>query len=41
MTLWDVYNAATDLLKADRMEIPNVLPQHLAITEFLNGHFNE
>ena len=41
VTLGDVYNAATDLLKADRMEIPNVLPQHLAITEFLNGHFNE
>ena len=41
VTLWDVYNAATDLLKAERMEIPNVLPQHLAITEFLNGHFNE
>jgi len=41
VTLWDVYNAATELLKADRMEIPNVLPQHLAMTEFLNGHFNE
>lgn len=41
VTLWDIYNAATELLKADRMEIPNVLPQHLAMTEFLNGHFNE
>ena len=35
VTLWDVYNAATDLFKADKMEIPNILPQHAAMTEFL------
>jgi hypothetical protein len=35
ITVWDVYNAATELYKADRMEIPNVLPQHVAMTEFL------
>lgn len=35
MTLWDAYNLATELYKADRMEIPNILPQNAAMTEYL------
>lgn len=36
MTLWDAYNLATELYKADRMEIPNILPQNAAMTEYLD-----
>ena len=38
VTVWDVYNAATELYKADKMEIPNILPQHVAMTDFLNKY---
>lgn len=34
VTLWDLYNVATNLYKADQMEIPTMFPQHLA----LNNH---
>lgn len=37
ITLWDFYNAATELYKADRMEIPNILPQHVAMFEFIQN----
>ena len=39
VTLWDVYNAATDLYKASSMEIPSILPQNRALVAFLDEHF--
>jgi hypothetical protein len=38
VTLWDIYNTATELYKADRMEIPNVLPQNCAMNEYLDRY---
>lgn len=35
ITVWDVYDEATQLYKAQRMEIPNVLGQNIAMTEYL------
>ncbi len=39
-TLLDIYNIATNLYKPDKMEIPNVLPQNLAMMEVLTDRFN-
>jgi len=39
-TVWDIYSAATDLYKADQMDIPALLPQNIAMTRFLNEQFN-
>lgn len=39
VTVWDIYNAATDLYKADSMDIPALLPQNRAMTAFLGEHF--
>ena len=39
ITLWDVYNAATDLYKANTMDIPNIMPQNRAMVEFLAGNY--
>ena len=39
VTLWDVYNAATDLYKASSMEIPSILPQNRALVAFLDEQF--
>jgi hypothetical protein len=39
ITLWDLYNSATDLYKADAMEIPNLLPQNRAMVAFLEEQF--
>lgn len=39
VTVWDIYNAATDLYKANSMDIPALLPQNRAITAFLDEHF--
>lgn len=40
VTVWDVYNAATDLYKANSMDIPALLPQNIAMAQFLNEQFN-
>lgn len=40
VTVWDVYNAATDLYKADSMDIPALLPQNRAMVSFLDEQFN-
>ncbi len=40
MTLWDVYNLATDLYHPDKTEIPNLLPQNLALIEVLTDRYN-
>lgn len=37
MSLWEFYNCATELYKADKMEIPNMFSQHLALNEFTNN----
>ncbi len=34
-TVWDVYNAATELYKANSMDIPSLLPQNRAMVNFL------
>lgn len=39
VTVWDIYNAATDLYKADAMDIPSMLPQNRAMVTFLNEQF--
>lgn len=39
VTVWDIYNAATDLYKANNMDIPALLPQNRAMTAFLDEHF--
>lgn len=36
VSLWDVYQSATDLYKANTMDIPQMLPQNLALTRFVN-----
>lgn len=40
LTLWDVYNLATDLYHPDKTEIPNLLPQNLALIEVLTDRYN-
>lgn len=40
ISVWDMYNAATDLYKANTMEIPNLLPQNRAMVNFLEEQFN-
>lgn len=40
VTVWDMYNAATDLYKANTMDIPALLPQNRAMMNFLNIQFN-
>lgn len=35
ITAWDMYNSATNLYKADRMDIPSLLPQNRAMVEFM------
>lgn len=37
VTLWDVYNTATELYKADKMEIPNMLPQNQSMYNFIES----
>lgn len=39
ITVWDIYNAATDLYKADSMDIPALLPQNRAMVGFLEEQF--
>lgn len=40
VSAWDLYNAATDLYKADSMDIPALMPQNRAMVQFLNEQFN-
>lgn len=35
-TLWDIYNIATELYKADRMDVPSIIPQNVAMVDFLS-----
>lgn len=36
VTVWDLYNGATELYKADAMDIPSLLPQNRAFVSLLN-----
>lgn len=36
VTVWDLYNGATELYKATTMDIPSLLPQNRAFVSFLN-----
>ena len=38
-TVWDLYNGATELYKADTMDIPALLPQNRAMVGFLSEQF--
>lgn len=40
ITAWDVYDAATNLYKANTMDIPSLLPQNRAMVRFLDEQFN-
>lgn len=40
VTVWDIYNAATDLYKANTMDIPSLMPQNRAMVSFLTEQFN-
>lgn len=35
VTAWDMYNSATNLYKANRMDIPSLLPQNRAMVSFM------
>lgn len=37
ITLWDMYNVATNLYKADNMEIPMLFNQHLALNNYVQS----
>lgn len=39
LTVWDLYNTATDLYKADAMDIPQLLPQNRAMVSMLDNQF--
>ena len=39
VTLWDWYNNATELYKAGKTEIPNIMPQALAMNGFIDKMF--
>lgn len=39
LSVFDLYDSATDLYKATRMEIPNMLPQNRAMAKMLTEHF--
>ncbi len=40
VTVWDLYDAATNLYKANLMDIPAMLPQNRAFVSFLDEQFN-
>jgi hypothetical protein len=40
ISAWDLYNSATDLYKADTMDIPQIMPQNRAFVSFLDEQFN-
>jgi hypothetical protein len=40
LTVWDIYNAATECYKAKGMDIPKILPQNISMVNFLNNLYN-
>ena len=38
VTAWDMYNSATNLYKANKMDIPALLPQNRAMVNFMNAN---
>lgn len=38
ITLWDTYNAATEIYKAENMEIPNIMTQNVAMAQHLKHY---
>lgn len=40
ISVWDIYNGATELYKATSMDIPAMMPQNLAMVSFLDEQFN-
>lgn len=38
VTAWDMYNSATNLYKANRMDIPALLPQNMAMVNFMKAN---
>lgn len=36
ISLWDMYNVATNLYKANKMSIPSMFPQHLALNNYVH-----
>lgn len=40
LSLWDVYNIATELYKPSRTEIPNLIPQNLSLIATLKDFYN-
>lgn len=40
ISVWDVYNGSTELYKATSMDMPAIMPQNLAMVNFLNEQFN-
>lgn len=38
VTAWDMYNSATNLYKANRMDIPALLPQNRAMVNFMKAN---
>lgn len=38
VTAWDMYNSATNLYKANRMDIPALLPQNMAMVNFMRDN---
>lgn len=41
VTVWDMYNSATNLYKANKMDIPALLPQNRAFVDFINKNVIE
>lgn len=40
VTVWDLYDAATMLYKADKMDMPSIMPQNRAFVNFLEENFS-
>lgn len=40
LSLWDIYNIATELYKPGRTEIPNLIPQNLSLINTLTNYYN-
>jgi hypothetical protein len=40
LSLWDIYNIATELYKPGKTDIPNLIPQNFALMEVLTDRYN-
>jgi hypothetical protein len=40
LNLWDIYNIATEMYKPNRTDIPNLIPQNLALMEVLTERYS-